>query len=303
MESLDEDNAYQRSMEMNKQHLIPFLKQISEYPDNKLNFDVEMFLKFMAMEFMGGAIDNYWNRPGNYYLYKNMNYNDGQWLFLDSDFHYSFGIGGSLLSEYLASNIDGFTSVNDEDGIGPERPLLDNIRKNPDNEKYFKEVFARLINTSFHVDAIFPRIDSLAELIRDDALWDYDLPRVSGYPGAENFQYTASDFDNQINNIESGCETSAATIPLKCWIKNKGLNVASELGIDYPKTPDSSKGTVETLVQTNEKDAAISKAQASTSMFTISIVTILFTLLFKKKEILKIKKKKKKIHHHETKKY
>ncbi|OUM68310.1 hypothetical protein PIROE2DRAFT_68720 [Piromyces sp. E2] len=277
MDSLDQDLAYQRSLEMNKEYLIPFLKQISQYPGGNLNFDIEMFLKFMAMEFMGGAVDNYWNRPGNFYLYKNMNYNNGQWLFLDSDFHYSFGIGGDKLNEYLSSTVDGFTSVNDEDGIGPERPLLDNIRKNPDNEKLFTEILTTLIKTSFHVDAIFPRIDSLAELIREDAIWDFTLPRVSGYPGAEDLQFTEADFENQINNMEPGCEELQVNIPLKCWIKNRGLNTASQLGIEYPNTPDNSKGTVETLVQSNEKDAA---SRTQVSMLTMVIITLTFTLLF-----------------------
>ncbi|ORX55498.1 hypothetical protein BCR36DRAFT_581504 [Piromyces finnis] len=277
METLDQDKQYERNIEMNKEYLIPFLKQINNYPDGNLNMDIKMFLKFMAMEFLGGAVDNFWNRPGNYYIYKNMNYNNGQWLFLDSDFHFTFGIGGDKINEYLSTTIDGYTSVNDIDEIGPERPLIDNIRKNPDNEKFFIEVFSRLISTAFHIDAIFPRIDSLAELIRDDVLWDYDLPRVSGYPDAENYQYTESDFENQINNQDSGCENFSNGISIKCWIRNKGLNIASQLGFQYPDEPDYSKGTVETLVQTSEKDAA-SKVQVS--IFTISIITLIVTLLF-----------------------
>ena len=249
IDDLDEDQAYGKNIDMIRDYLIPFLKEIDGYPGNGfLNLDIEMFLKFMAMEFMGGAVDNYWKRPGNYYIMKNVNSDNGKWLFLDSDFHYSFGIGGSKLNKYLATTIDGYASVHDEDDIGSSRPLLDNIRKNPDNDKYFKEIFNRLINTSFHVDALFPRIDSLAELIREDVAWDFTLPRVSGYPDSEDFHYTLDDFDKQINREDAGCENKYV-ISLKCWIKNKGLNIASELGVQYPSSPDYSLGTVETIVQ------------------------------------------------------
>ena len=264
IDDLDDDQAYGKNIDMIRDYLIPFLKEIDGYPDNGyLNLDIEMFLKFMVMEFLSGAVDNYWNRPGNYYIMKNMN-DDGKWLFLDSDFHYTFGIGGSKLNKYLASTIDGYTSVYDEDGIGTSRPLLDNIRKNPENEKLFKEIFNRIINTAFHIDALFPRIDSLAELIREDAEWDYSLPRVSGYPDSEDFHYTINDFDKQINREDNGCENNYI-IALKCWIKNKGLNIASELGVPYPSAPDYSLGIVETIVQNNDSKASEQRETTSIS--------------------------------------
>jgi len=277
-ESMDdlgnEDEKYSKNIEMNTKHLIPFLKEINDYPKTKnLNMDIEMFLKFMAMEYMGGAVDNYWSRPGNYFIYKNLNFNDGEWLFLDSDFHYSFGVGGENLNEYLASTIDNYSSLNTE--VDPARPPLDNIRSFQENEKYFKEIFNRLIKTAFHVDAIFPRIDSLAELIRDDVAWDSKLPRVSGYPGAENFQYTIDDFEYQINNEDEGCADLPDLIPIKCWIRTMGNNVAKQLGVEYPKSPDRSMGDVVGLVQTNEKSAAT----MNVASLVIPLVCALFTLL------------------------
>jgi len=247
------------------------------YPNNKsLNFDIEMFLKFMAMQFMGGSIDNYWSRPGNYFLFKNMNYNGGQWIFLDSDYHYTFGIGGDNLNEYLATNIDGYSALNTDEGVTPERPLLDNIRKDQENEEYFKSVFKRLVETAFHVDAIFPRIDSLVELIRDDVVWDIDLPKMSGYPGAENLQYNLEDFEYQVTNEDPDCENRPDLIPIKCWIRHRGLNTAKELGFEYPQSPDRSLGDVPTLQQDNKSAAT----KTTVSMTTIIIISIIFALFF-----------------------
>jgi len=276
-ESMDElgneEQKYSRNLEMNKEHLIPLLQQISQYPQNKnLNMDIEMFLKFMAMEYMGGAVDNFWSRPGNYYLFKNLNFNDGEWLFLDSDFHYSFGIGGEGLNNYLACTIDEYASLNQE--VPPERPLLDNIRKVKENEDYFKNIFIRLINTAFHVDAVFPRLESLAELIREDVEWDLTLPRVSGYTGAEDFKFTISDFEQQIKDEDDNCTNQENLIPLRCWIRNKGNNIAKELGIEYPKAPDRSMGDVETLVQT--ESSSILSFKTSITLTLICIILTIF---------------------------
>jgi len=277
IEDIDGERFYEINTAMNNEHLIPFLKAISEYPNNpNLNFDIEMFLKFMAMEFMAGAVDNYWSRPGNFYVFKNMNYNEGQWLFLDSDFHYTFGIGDNKLNEYITTTIDDYASLNEE--VDPSRPLLDNLRALPENEEYFKNVFVRLINTAFHVDALFPRIDSLADLIRDDVTWDVNLPRVSGYADAENFNFTLKDFEEQVSSEEPGCENLPDLIPLKCWIRHRGKNTAEQFNIEYPSAPDKSLGEVETLVQTNVENFATKIS--SGSLISLTIITIIISFIF-----------------------
>ncbi|ORX87710.1 hypothetical protein BCR32DRAFT_137273 [Anaeromyces robustus] len=279
IEDIDGERFYEINTAMNNEHLIPFLKSISEYPETKsLNMNTEMFLKYMAMEFMAGAVDNYWSRPGNYYIFKNMNYNEGEWLFLDSDFHYSFGIGDENLNAYLSTTIDDYAALNDE--VDPSRPLLDNLRTVPENEEYFKNVFIRLINTAFHVDAFFPRIDSLAELIREDVAWDTTLPRVSGYANAEDFKYTLDDFEKQVSSEPEGCENLPDSIPLRCWIRNRGKNIANQLNVEYPSAPDKSLGEVETLVQTNIENFATRINTGSLIVLTIISIMISYMVNF-----------------------
>lgn len=247
-------NVDELNDQMVNSHVIPFLKEISDYPKTKiLKFDLEMFLKFMAAEYIAGAVDNYWARPGNFFIFKNMNFNNGYWYFLDSDFHYSFGIGSDATMEYLNSTIDNYASINSE--VDPSRPLLDNIRSIAKNDSYFKNVFSRLLSTAFNTAAIFPRIDSLAELIRDDVEWDFTLPRVSKYPDAEDFKPTMDEFNIQTKNEDSGGRTDE--LPLKFWIRERGLNLAAELGIDYPANVDYSLGSVDTLVQTSDASATV----------------------------------------------
>ncbi|ORY38487.1 hypothetical protein LY90DRAFT_330314, partial [Neocallimastix californiae] len=153
-----------------KEILVPFLKDLDKYKSTKkINFDIENFLKAMAMEFLGYASDNFWIRPGNFFIYKNTSKN--MWYFIDSDFDQSFGHGSP--STALKTSIDNYvTKLNDE--IPSSRPIIDNFRKVSSNENYLKNVLKRMLETCFNIKAIGPRIDSFAELLKEDALWDYE---------------------------------------------------------------------------------------------------------------------------------
>ena len=200
--------------------LIPFLYDISQYPTTKtLNFDIEAFLKAMAMEFLGGGGDNFWMKPGNYFIFKNGEKNF--WHFLDCDFHYTFGIGSNVKS-ILASTTTKYASINTK--ISTSRPLLDNILKIQENKDFFTSVFKRLLETSYNLEAIGPRIDSLADLIREDVYWDLKLPRMSKYEDAHTYDYTYKDFEKQVK------EETKTDYPLKYWIKTKAANTINEFG-------------------------------------------------------------------------
>jgi len=291
METLDDDDQYKKDLEMKEKYLIPFLKEIQDYPKTKkLNMNIKMFLKFMALEFLAGADDNFWLKPGNFYILKNMA-KDGEWLFLDNDFDMTFGYGTTNLNKTLSSSIDNYVYCNENTEISKARPILDNIRSIKKNEEYFKEVLIRLISTSFHYDAIFPRIDSLAELIRDDIIWDQDLIRVSGLKNAVDKKYRLEDFEYHVYNETKGCENLKNSIPIKCWIKNKILNTASQLGVECPNSPDRSLGDVETLTQASSSYNSTNSHYGSFLIFDngsfslhrtsfISLYILLFTICF-----------------------
>ena len=56
-------------------------------------FEVDHFLKSMAIEYLTGSWDNLRNRH-NYYLYKQPN---GKWIYLSNDFDHSFGINTDVI--------------------------------------------------------------------------------------------------------------------------------------------------------------------------------------------------------------
>jgi len=158
-------------------HLIPLLKEIDDYAKGKgndLSIDVDSYLKYMAMEFLGGAIDNFWNSPSNYFLFKDLTKN--KWYFHDADFHYSFGVSWGQ-DKMLKTPLAEYPPVEDDGKHYKERPLLDALRSHPEIEAKFKDIFARLLKTSYHPNAIFPRLESITTMIREDAHWDVALEK------------------------------------------------------------------------------------------------------------------------------
>jgi len=260
--------------------LLPVLKDIQDYSmsgdASKMPFDIETFLKYMAMEFIAGGVDNYWNRPGNFYLFKDTDKN--QWHFHDSDFHYSFGCGGNV-SAMKTTPLAEYPPLLEEN-VGKERPPLDAIRKSPENETKLKEIFQRLLNTAFHPKALYPRIESLANLIREDIEWDFSLPRVNPNPTAgTDINYTVEDFNTHIT--EEGEVENDERIPIKSFLKTRIDNLVQELGIQVPADFENDIGYVDFSSIEGEDTSNALSIMASWKLFTFTtFLTILLFMLF-----------------------
>jgi len=276
--------------------LVPFIREISEYPKTQqLNFDIESFFKYMAMEYAAGGVDNFWFRPGNYYLYKDLKKN--YWYFLDADFHFSFGVGIGVngimdTQPLLDATIENYTSAN----VGmpnTKRPLLDNLRTNPANEKFFMDTFKALTQKVFNLNALEKRIDAMADLIREDVYWDLKLEKVSKFNNLlklKVYNYNENDFESQIK--ETGPTSTQPNIfPIKYWIKTRQESIAKQLGFTIPEKVDASLGYYEPLVHKSEakylgeesantSSSSFSSHQVTKNTIYCSIVLALISLIF-----------------------
>lgn len=223
--------------------IIPLTKEINAYAtgsSNKMPIDIDSFLKFMVVEFLNGAMDNFWSKPGNYFLFKDNEKN--KWFFHDADFHYSFGVGGEqdlMMNILLSQYPPGF------DEIPKDRPPLDAMLSRQENKDKFNEIFQRLFKTSYHKESLFPRIDSLASLIREDVGWDFSLQGVNQAADQEDTQleYTVEDFDQQVTSVENNGKYGI--VPLKHFIGTRINLISNELGIKIPEKVDDSLGYYE----------------------------------------------------------
>ncbi|ORX84508.1 hypothetical protein BCR32DRAFT_217790 [Anaeromyces robustus] len=244
----EDDMTNISNMKKIEEVLVPFLKDIHNYPStvSSLNLDIHGFLKYMAMEFAAYASDNYWLRPGNYYLFKNLSKN--LWYFLDSDLHFSFGNSGSP-SKALKTTFKNYfqlTTSNEK-----TRPLLENLRKVSSNENYLTSVLKRMVETFFNINALEPRIDSLSELVREDVYWDTQLIKVNTLNVGKygDYKFNAQKFESQVTSTTSG----EFPTPLKKWIIERSQGIASEFNFSVPTKPDDSLGYYEPKYE-NSKD-------------------------------------------------
>eukprot|EP00833_Pecoramyces_ruminatium_P012783 jgi/Orpsp1_1/1186815/evm.model.d7180000053468.2 len=218
-----------------EKYLVPFLKNINDYPETgELNFDIEGFLKAMALEYTAFAADNFWMLTTNYLLF-----NDAAkdyWYFIDSDFDSTLG-RGSHSSEAVTTPLDEFLTLSKYPEI--QRALLDNIRSKDNNENFLKEAIKKMIKTFFNIKAAEPRIDSLVKLIKEDIEWDYSLERMSLFSERNNKpNFTYDEFLSQCTVIKS----NSHPMPIKKWIKKKSENLATEFEITLPSNPDTELG-------------------------------------------------------------
>ncbi|ORX77032.1 hypothetical protein BCR32DRAFT_295874 [Anaeromyces robustus] len=256
----DEENV--SSSQKVKEILVPFLKEAKDYPSKSINFDIQAFLRTMVVEYLAYGTDNYWQEESNYFLFKNIVNGGGKWYFIDSDFDMTFGHGSP--GKALRTSIDKYPTLKSDKSNS--RPFIDNIRKNSDNNKYLKEAFKKVINTCFNNNALGPRIDSFAELIREDALWDYKLKRMNTYTGRElnERKYSESNFNREISNASN----SDYPYPIKKWIIERSKQVASELGISVPSKPNTSLGYFEPEYESNKAKDENGNPSASTTTTT-----------------------------------
>jgi len=236
----DKENVNRKQMA--KDLILPFMKQIANYPSTKkLNFDIKAFLRTIAVEYLAYGPDNYLMTQSNYFLFKNME--NEQWYFIDSDFDQSFGHGdpknvlGKTFDEYIKFK-------NASNG----RPLVDSLRKVAENKEYLDNAIKRSIETFFNLNAVSPRISSLSELIRADVSWDFSLSRMSRNTNpTEVRNYSIKDFETEL-----GVSGNGYPRPLQKWISDRSSTLATKYKVAVPSTPKHDLGYF-TPVYENEK--------------------------------------------------
>jgi hypothetical protein len=178
-------------------------------------FNVNSYLRTMAVDVATGSWDNYWFLKNNYYLYHNTA--TGKFEFIPYDYDNSFGIWWDGISP----GIDWGTRNPYTWGHPSEsRPLASRIM----NEQIFKDRFTfylnRLLQRQFRSDLLFPRIDSIHAMITQAA--EQDSFRTLDYG------YTISDFHNSFTQATGG----HVTYGLQPYITTRRSNALNQLQLN-----------------------------------------------------------------------
>lgn len=201
--------------------------------DAKVNLN--NFYKAMATDNLFGNLDAYFYTGRNFYVYFPETTNKLEWVIWDAGLSFGGLPGGPASTETLP-----VTFVESDTG----RPLFSKILNNPTLKNEYLLALCQLFNSSFSTSILFPKIDSIANLIRP---FVYEDPRkmftnaqfetniisdltISGSrkPGLKSFvSLRKSSVQSQLNNLGINCEIGINTNT------NSVLN-SFELSQNYP---------------------------------------------------------------------
>ncbi|KAG0339265.1 hypothetical protein BG000_002521 [Podila horticola] len=192
---------------------------VSEQASLQCRFDLEGFLRNMALEYLMGAFDNYWMAGSNYFMYFNPKLGTtGKWQWLPTDFDGTFGNGATIDPTASYKNLSTFN---------PDHPLVSKlIIKNTAINGMFVKILKDIVSTTFKPEAMNPHMEGLNKMLSLDAQWDFSLTRKS--PG-KDLKFTWDDFNNNLVNVTK--EMSGA---LKPWVQSRATAIAVELAFTIP---------------------------------------------------------------------
>lgn len=183
-------------------------------------FEIDHFLKEMALDYITGSIDHI-IKGHNYYFYKQPN---GKWIYLSYDFDLDFGI---FFDNLLETSYTEFFNKNVN--------LIDTlILKDP---KRFEKALSEIIQSTMNPAILYPHIDELKQFIKPYVKLEKTPDANGRLPGrlnkqsiGESFTYEQWDaFTEFTSNIFSVC---GYTYGLKYWILMKYRLVCNNYGIE-----------------------------------------------------------------------
>ncbi|ORX83702.1 coth-domain-containing protein [Anaeromyces robustus] len=199
-------------------------------------FDLDMFLKYMAIEYLICHWDGYLGNGNNFYIY--IEPNNGKYHFLSYDFDSTLGkwchaVEGTIDSYVLHVGDDSKGNPADPYGSEPKNrePLLyKKIIKNPNIKPIFDNLVKGIVQNLFNLQALGPRIDYLYEFLKDDMYWDID---TFIYKTFDTKYFADGGVQEEPSRITTDAQFSDLTNTenLKAFIKAKSENLAQILGI------------------------------------------------------------------------
>jgi len=219
-------------------------------------FDVDMFLKFAALEYLVCQWDGYLENGNNYFLY--FEPNNGKAHFFSYDFDSTFG---KWCSASRTNSIDDYVTFSDfnEEHANPNfrtNLLYQKLLKNQEIRAEYENLVKDIVTNLFNMEALGPRINYFYEFLKQDMYWDSDCLNASSpfhiptkdYRGKEKEPITPEKIDEQYSDTDDNVEN------LKGYIKFKSNQLATLYNI--PKFNAESKyGTVgNKIIKKNKKN-------------------------------------------------
>lgn len=199
--------------------LINLLDKINNVPsvsfetEIKTVFNIDPYIKAWAANNLFGNLDAYFYLPHNYFLYHNTSTDLFEWVTWDVSL--AFGVYALLL---VPNSIDFNIKYLPDDAVNT-RPLNFQCLNDPDLERQYLNEICALMNDVFYPENIFPRIDSIANVIR---------PYVNSEP-VSNQMFTLDEFEKNLEYTTVNFSFIGQIPGLKQFVSDRRANVTSQL--------------------------------------------------------------------------
>jgi len=160
--------------------LIQFINQTSAQQFKsgiESRFNVQGYLKSLAMEILIGHWDNYYYNKNNFYLYYVPQFN--RWEYFPYDMDNTFGIHWNVCPDVDDRDIHDWGSNN------AEAPLTNKLLAIPEFRADFEGYVEQFLGSVFNSTHLFPRLDSLRNRLQPFIAQDPNYNGSSGYLGDE----------------------------------------------------------------------------------------------------------------------
>ncbi|ORX63767.1 coth-domain-containing protein [Anaeromyces robustus] len=206
---------------------------LANLPDNaskeeiEKQFDIDMFLKYMIIEYLVCQWDGYIGNGNNFLIY--IEPNNGKYHFFSYDFDITFG---KWCKSSTGSFDEFITNVKPNGTYGGEpkrEPLLySKIIKNPNIKPMFEDLIKEIVGNLFNMEALEPRINYFAEFLKPDLYWD-----IESYQYIQTKTFSNADQQNLPTKevVDAQFDKMANPENLLAFIKARSENTAQVYGI------------------------------------------------------------------------
>ncbi|MEJ6808324.1 MAG: CotH kinase family protein [Saprospiraceae bacterium] len=178
-------------------------------------FDVDLYLKVLAVDVATGNWDSYIEHGRNFYMYQDAGSRKFNWIPWD----YNFALGGTFGSDFGGPGGGGPDEGNPNgntlsefpvDMSNSEKVLVNRLLAVPEYKERYYQGFCRLLDDNFTTERIFPLIEQYGDLVREDVLAD------------PNYEWTAEQF---VADLDQGDQISG----LKWVIEGQVASLTAQL--------------------------------------------------------------------------
>jgi hypothetical protein len=241
-------------------------------PELEKVFDVETFIRAMAIEFLNGHWDGFWGQYiSNFAVFQDILTGNGymKFYFIDHDFDNTFGVN------YPEDDIEAVMNrpYAEHAQLFEKSTLMTKLLAIPSVKTRFETILKTLVEKMYNPNILGKRVEAMQNRYHSYVAWDRQIDRQS--PGI-NYHWTILDYEAAFTGPTGGVVGSGdARAGLSVWVNTKSEAVRSQFNLVFATEPtiDANAG------KTKERPVIVNHDSSSASFVGSSIISMILLTL------------------------